>query len=294
VPVVLAVLLLALLGGGGYYYTTLMPREKEERENIATARADLPPPVPRENAPDAARPSSQVRSNMVENVVRELGSESRAVNRLNTPYQEMTTVEKINYEVLFGRNVFDMITKNTPPGIRFRSLEIEDFQTVYFSGAGISRRMVEEMFVSFRDEHGDLLPRPYSHIKDDPEANGYFSFVVTHKPRFGLEVSDPFQALDHLGFRDGLPGHLRNFSRIAGANNFRMSAAPSQMTAERVGNYRRVIFRATGMSTYKDFHQFVLALYNEKVPCAFKRVSMTPVRDEQVRVNLEILFTVRE
>jgi len=293
-PLLVTLLVLVLLGGGGYYYYTEIHLAADESE---TAKAPAPPVVPKPDAPPSARPSSQVRTQMVENVVKEFDNDvitAAATRGLNTPYALMTTPEKINYEVLFGRNIFNMITKCTPPGIKFRTLEIENFQTVYASGAGLSRHMVQEMFTAFRNERGELLPKPYSNIKDDPGTGGNFTFTIAHKPNFGLEVGDPFQALDHLGFRDGLPQSVREFSRIAGANNFKMSAAPSQITVERAGNYRRVVYRATGMSTYKDFHKFVLALYSEKLPVAFKKVSMTPVRDEQVRVTAEILFTVKE
>jgi len=260
---------------------------------VEAVPASIPAPAPAARAAAAApQPSSLVRTNMIENVVRELGNESRAVNKFNAAYVDMTTVEKINYEVLFGRNAFELITRSVPPGVRLRTIEIENFQTVYASGIASSREMVQELFSSFRRDGGEILPRPLSHIKDDP--SGGFQFVVTAKPRFGLELDDPFQALDHLGFKESLAVHLRNFSRLATENNFKLSARPAQISVERVGSYRRVVYRAEGVSTYRDFHKFVLALYNEKVPCAFKKVTLTAQNDNDVRVRTEILFTVKE
>ena len=298
-------LLVAAVGGGGYYYYTTFIMPAPEVPQKEPVKPSLPPPVPQTDAP-VELPSSLVRTNMAENVVKELDDDiisavtggggavgaSREVNKLNTPYADMTTAEKINYEVLFARNVFDMITRSTPPGIRFRTLEIENFQTVYASGMGSSKEMMQEMFTAFRNERGELLPKPYSHIRDDDK--GGFHFTIAQKPRFGLEVGDPFQALDHLGFRESLTDNLINFSRLAEASGFKMPAVPAQVSMERAGSYRRVIYKTEGMSTYKDMHRFVLALYAEKVPVAFKKISMTPVADEQVRVNAEILFTVRE
>jgi hypothetical protein len=293
-PAFILFIILLLAGGGYYVWTTMEPFERRP-----VPAAPPPPaaaahvPVPREETPAAAMPSSQVRTNMAENVVREIGGATAVGGRLGAPYAEMTTAEKINYEVLFGRNVFDMITRCTPPGIRFRSLEIQNFQAVYLSGAGVSRNMVQEMFSAYMRERGELMPKPYSNIKDDPGTRGSYNFTITHKPHFST-AGDPFQALDHIGFRDGLQQHLRAFSSAAGENNFKMSAAPAQISVERAGIYRRVTYRAAGMSTYKDFQGFVLALYNARMPVAFKTVSMTPVRDEQVRVTAEILFTVKE
>ncbi|MDR0306641.1 MAG: hypothetical protein LBI42_07365 [Chitinispirillales bacterium] len=258
----------------------------------APSPAAVPAAVPLAAKAPAPQPSSLVRTNMIENVVRELGNESRAVKKFDAAYEDMNTVEKINYEVLFGRNAFELITRAVPPGVRLKTIEIENFQTIYTSGAGASREMVQELFSAFRRDKGELLPKPLSHIKDD--ASGGYQFVVTAKPRFGLELDDPFQALDHLGFKESLAVHLRNFSRLAGENGFKLAAQPGQIAVERAGSYRRVVYKAQGESTYRDFHKFVLALYDQKVPCAFKKVTLTAKNDNNLRVATEILFTVKE
>ncbi|MCL2220184.1 MAG: hypothetical protein FWC23_03575 [Chitinispirillia bacterium] len=301
----LFVMLLMLAGYGTYYYLIVMehPVKKPLPEPVEVA-APEPAPVPKDDSPEA-RPSSQVRTNIVENTVKELGSgvdgsappeavvsAAAAAARLDVPYNDMTTGEKINYEVLFGRNVLDMITRCTPPGIGYRQLDIENFQTVYGTGSGVSRQMVQELFASFRVERGELMPRPYSNIKDDD--GGRFNFTVMHRPHFGPQVSDPFQALDHIGFRDGLSQLVQRMSQIADENGLKLSAAPAQVSVDRVGSYRRVAYKVTGMSTYKDFHKFVLALYSDRLPCALKKASLRAVRDEQVSVTAEILFTVKE
>ena len=255
------------------------------------------PPAALASAPKAQahspKPSSLVRTHMIEDVVRELGNESRAVKKFDAAYEDMSAVEKINYEVLFSRNAFELITRSVPPDVKLRTIEIEDFRTVYTSGVSPSREMVEELFSAFRRERGELLPKPLSHIKDGIGGSG-FQFVITAKPRFGLELDDPFQALDHLGFKESLTVNLRNFSRIAAGNNFKLKAAPSQTSVDRAGSYRRVVYKAEGESTYRDFHKFVLALYDEKVPCAFKKIKLTAKNGDVVSVSAEILFTVKE
>ncbi|MDR2591774.1 MAG: hypothetical protein LBC59_03095 [Chitinispirillales bacterium] len=290
-PILVVLVLLAAAGGGFYYYITYMKPEavaNAAEQHVAKA---LPPPVPK-TEPKTVKPSSQVRSNMVEDVVKELSdNEPAARNKLDTPYDQMPLAEKINYEALFARNVFDMITRCMSPGIRLKLLEIDNFQTVSASGAG-AREMVEEMFTAFKGERGEVLSKPYSYIKDG--EGGSFAFMITQKPNFGLQVSDPFQALEHMTFKEGLALTLKNFSRLAGDCNFKMSAAPSQLNVEKAGDYRRVVYKAVGMSTYGDFHKLVRTLYNEKIPCAFKKINMIPVKDEQIRVTAEVLFTVKE
>jgi hypothetical protein len=290
--IIVVLLLLCVVGGGMYYYITFVKPAELEYDPIPTT---LPPPVPRGDATPAERPSSRVRSNMVENVVKEVDdrADMQAQNRLSAPYAEMATTDKINYEVLFARNAFNMITRNTPPGgIRFKGLEIENFQTVYASGAGLSRMMVQEMFTAYRNSPGELLPKPYSHIKD--YTGGDFQFVITFNTRFGVDVSDPFQASDNLMFREGIAQNVKRFGELARENNFRMAAALNQTSIERAGEYRRVLFKGSGTATYGDFHKFIIALYDARVPCAFKKIVMKPVRGDEVRVEVDVLFTVRD
>jgi hypothetical protein len=291
-PVLVVLVLLAAAGGGFYYYITYMKPEAAATAAEQHVAKALPPPVPKAE-PKTVKPSSQVRSNMVEDVVKELSDNEppAARNKLDTPYDQMPLAEKINYEALFARNVFDMITRCMSPGIRLRLLDIDNFQTVSASGVG-ARDMIEEMFTVFKGERGEVLSKPYSYIKDG--EGGSFAFMITQKPNFGMQVSDPFQALEHLTFKEGLALTLKNFSRLAGDCNFKMSAAPSQLNVEKAGDYRRVVYKAVGMSTYGDFHKLVRTLYNEKIPCAFKKINMIPVKDEQIRVTAEVLFTVKE
>ena len=319
-PVYIVLLILALAGGGAYYYITyvkpgavtaesvesavsavsgavseavtgVIAALPEKREPDPVPPAPLPPPVPKDEA-HAKKPSTLVRTNMAEDVVKEIDTDVRPVNKLETPYAEMAAGEKVNYEVLFARNVFDMVTRCTPPGIRLKALDVDNFQTVYVSGAGLSRQMVQEMFTAYRNERGELMPKPQSYIKDD--EGSHFIFAITYKPRYGMDVSDPFQALDRIGFKESLTDHMRSVTRLADVSGFKITSAPAQASAERDGNYRHVVYKAAGTSTYRDFHKFVLALYDEKVPCAFKKVKMTPVKDEVVHVDVEILFTVKE
>ena len=288
---IVVLILLAAAGGGVYYYITYMKPAAEATVTEKHIAKSLPPPLPKEDK-KAAKPSSQVRSNMVEDVVKELSDEETAArNKLDTPYEQMPLAEKINYEALFAKNVFEMISRCMSPGIRLKELTVEDFQLISASGSG-AREMVEEMFASFKSQRGEVLSKPRSYIKTG--EGGSFAFVIEQRPNFGMQVSDPFQMLEHITFKEGLSLTLRSFSRLAGDCNFKMSAAPSQLSVEKAGDYRRVVYKAVGMSTYGDFHKLVRTLYNEKIPCAFKKISMVPVKDEQIRVTAEVLFTVRE
>jgi len=285
------VVLILLAAGGVYYYITYMKPEGEAVKAEKQIAKSLPPPVPKSD-PKAAKPSSQVRTNMVEDVVKEFANDGApASNKLDTPYDQMPLAEKINYEALFARNVLDMVSRCMSPGIRLKELTAEDFQTVSAAGAG-ARAMVEEMFSAFKSERGEVLPKPHSYIKDGEGDN--FAFEIVMKPSYGLQISDPFQALEHITFKEGLSLTLRKFSRIAGESGFKMSAEPSQLSVDKAGEYRRVVYKTVGMASYGDFHKFVRALYNERITCAFRKIAMVPVKDEQIRITAEVLFTVKE
>ena len=238
------------------------------------------------------KPSTHYRPNMVEDVVKEVGSRRHAGRTLDIPYEHMSVAEKINYEVHFARNVVVLLDRAMPAGIGLVTLEIDKFQTVYALGLGSSRGLVESMFAAFRKEKVELLPQPLSYIKS--EAGGGYRFVVTCKADFGLDLSDPFQVIDHLPFRDGLNREVRRFSGIASENKVRLTKSPRQLSSRKTGSYRRILYRVEGESTYRDFVRFILNLHKENFPAAFEKINLRAGGGERVRLDMDVLFTVKE
>ncbi|MFP4240812.1 MAG: hypothetical protein ACLFTW_02470 [Chitinispirillaceae bacterium] len=278
--VLIAVVSLVLVVGAATSAFLFFKKDTPQQKVNASAPVDSTAP----------KPSSHIRTDMIENVVKEVGSD-RSVKKLNVPYKDMTVAEKINYEVLFGRNALELVGRSVLSGIKLKTLEVENFKTIYAHGLGSSRELVSEMFTNFKSEQVEVMPQPLSYIKDDPIG---YKFVITCKPKFGLgELTDPFQALDHLGFKEALSVHLEDFSRIAKENDVKFRSSPRRISVERTGSYRRVVYRAEGQTTYRDFNQFVLALYNEKVPCAFKKISLAAKSGTTVNVVAEVLFTTK-
>ena len=83
--------------------------------------------------------SASSAANMVEEVVKEV-NDSRLKFResgvLDLPYDQLSFAERINYELLFPKNVCEMLSRVIPAGIGLKSLEIDNFQTVYAVGLG--------------------------------------------------------------------------------------------------------------------------------------------------------------
>jgi hypothetical protein len=284
--ILVVVPLLALGGAGGYYGWNFFKNRTPKVEEKAAVSTP---------APTAFKPSTYSKADIVEDVVREVAGERAAAEKqtiLDLSYTDLSFLEKVNYEVLFGKNVFAMLARTIPSGIGLRSLELENFQTLYAVGLGTSRELVSSTFIALKTEKLELLPQPYSYITAN-DGDGY-RFVVTCKINSGLDLTDPFQASDHLPSRDDLPLLIKKIGRIGDSSGVTFRGTPQQLDAEKVGAYRRFHYRFKGGATYNDFVRFLLALYEAKVPCAFKKIGLKARSGSDVDVDLQAIITVRE
>ncbi len=240
----------------------------------------------------AYKPPAPAKSKIIEEVVREMNDSDIRKGVLEIPYQEMAFSERINYEVLFGKRIFEMLSRAVPDGIGLKTLELENFQTLYALGISNSKERIAEAFNTLRQEQMELLPKPHSYISSDQE-NGY-RFVVTCKAELGNDHADQFQAMDHLLSRAELPVLLKKISDLAAKCDVKFKPDPLQLSAERVGAYRRFVYRFSGTSTYKDFVRLVLRLHDDKVPCAFKKITIKAKTDLLTDVSAEVLLTFKE
>ena len=122
----------------------------------------------KEKGPAPSTYSAAHAANMVEEVVKEV-SDSRLKLResgvLDLPYDQLSFAERINYELLFPKNVCEMLARVVPAGVGLKSLEIDNFQTVYAVGLGPSREAIRDMWESLKKEKVNVLAPPYSFIK---------------------------------------------------------------------------------------------------------------------------------
>lgn len=251
--------------------------------------------APVAKAPTPFVPSTYKKTDIVEDVVREIASERAAgVNKqvLDLPYNELSFLEKVNYEVLFGKTVFELLSRAVPQGIGLRSLEVDNFQTIYAVGLGASRDLVSSTFIALKSEKLELLPQPLSYITSN-NGEGY-RFVVTCKTKFGLDLTDPFQASEHLPVRDDLQLLTKKISGVGEKAGVKWRRGPLQLDAEKVGVYRRFHYRYRGVATYNEFVQFLLDLYGNNIPCAFKKVDMKALNGSAIDIDAQIIITARE
>ncbi|MDG5813819.1 hypothetical protein QA601_01920 [Chitinispirillales bacterium ANBcel5] len=238
------------------------------------------------------KPSTRYRPDMVEDVVRDVDSTPDERIPLRVPYEKMSVAEKIKYEVLFAKRVIEVIDRVMSPEINLVSLEIDSFQTFYALGFASSRDAIGATFNSLKQERLELLPPPLSYIKSDGE-NGY-RFVVTCQATFGLGEADPFKVLDNLPYREGLNTLIRQFSSLASQNGVNLRSSLNQISSEKIGRYRRILYRVEGDATYREFVRFILALNKEEVPGAFEKIKIAALGGDRISVNLDVLFTIKE
>ena len=242
-------------------------------------------------------PSSYASANMVEEVVKEV-NDSRLKLResgvLDLPYDELSFSEKINYELLFTKNVCEMLSRIIPRGIGLKSLEMDNFQTVYAVGIGSSKGMIEEMLTSLKKEKVTVLAPPYSFVK--PAGKDGFRFAFSCKTQFGLNLTDPLVdgSLARLPSRESLPEMLDALMKVARQNRVMVTKKPRQVSTEKIGNYYRFIYQWSGVSSYKDFVKFILGLYDAKVLGALKRCDLMAQSSQVVKIESQIVVTTKE
>lgn len=235
------------------------------------------------------------KASIVEEVVREVSAERSDSSRqrsLDIPYNELSFLEKVNYEVLFAKNVLSMFNNAVPTGIGLKSLEIDNFQTLYAVGLGTTRELISATFIALKSEKVELLPQPFSYITSN-DGDGY-RFVVTCKINTGLDLADPFQASDYLPSRDDLPIITKKIMQLGEKDSVFFTGTPLQTDAEKVGMYRRFHYTYTGSTTYQHFVKYLVHLHAEKIPCAFKKIELKARSGATVDINASVLFTVKE
>jgi hypothetical protein len=274
----IAVAVAALVGGGFWLIRSglLKPHSKQIEEHSSETV------TPIENA------------NVVEDVVHEI-HESRDVQEkegvLRLAYNELSIAEKINYELLFAKNVIDLLARTAPAAVGLKTLESRQFQNVYGAGVSPSQALITDFFNALREqEKAELLPKPHTNIAR--RGNGYH-FVFTLQKDFGLDLKSPSVnlGLGQLPARRDLDAAVARFSRIAAEHSITVILPPQQTSAETFEQFRRFRYRFKGVASYQNFSQFVQALQDALLPCAFESFKLDAQARNTVNIEAQLLFT---
>jgi len=202
-------------------------------------------------------------------------------------YNDLPLGERVGYEVLFAKNVMDLVGKAVPAGVGIRTLAVDDFQTVYAVGLAPSRALVEGLFVSLRNNNVDLLPKPLTRIL--PNGDDGFRFVITGKPAFGHD-----RAGAPLPSSGDAAAAVREFEKAAKEASISFVKKPVGISAEKAAGCVRHVYRWSGRGSYRDFVGLVDGLYRSRQRIAFKNFSLTAGNGSNVAIESQLIVTTRE
>jgi hypothetical protein len=277
-------LVCALLTGGLYAYRWVQKNTKKPAvEKQLTVKKELAP--------------STYSGDVVEDVVKEVNDSRQKLREsgiLELPYDQMSFSEKINYEYIYTKKVCEMLSRIIPDGIGLKSLETDNFQTVYAVGIGTTKDIIEKMFTALKKENVTVLPQPYSFVK--PSGKDGFRFAFSCQTRFGLNLADPSVdgSLARLPSRESIASVLKKFMLTAESNHVSITKKPVQASVEKVGNYYRYIYEWSGTSSYKDFVKFAFDLSDSGVTSALKRCNLSARTSTEIKIESQIVITARE
>jgi hypothetical protein len=242
-------------------------------------------------------PSTFVKSKTVEDVVNDADTKSDVIDTasgyLNLPYNQLSLQEKINFEALFTRMVCEMLVRDVPGSIGLTSLTLSDYRTVSATGIGSSRALVNGMFESLRRERLDFMPPPRSFIR--PYAGGFrFEFVCRIK--WGLTTIDPFvdMSLSNLPYRESLSATVKEFEKRCRASGVALHGRPELETSDLTGPYPRFVYHINASASFVQFTRLLQSLYDARMQCAFKELSLKAADESQVSIAATIVVATKK
>jgi hypothetical protein len=241
-------------------------------------------------------PSTYSKAHVVEDIVREendTGDKLKRKGLLDLAYNELAPEEKINYEILFGRKVCDLLGSAVPQGINFSTFTARNFDTIEGVSLTASRELITEMLTALRSEKATLMPKPQTRITSSGTG---FRFTFAANVEFGLNLTDPMVdlGLGQLTKRDDVPLAAAALARVAKKNGVALTQAPQKMSVEAAGTYRRFHYRILGKASYRDFVRFVRGLQDERIACAFETFTLSALTSSMLKIDAQVVFTTAE
>jgi len=279
----IAVILVAGVGAAWKFRTMFTSAEKVQPQEKTTYTVN----------PEAA-PSTFSKQNIVEETVREVSDEHQQLSSsgmLSLPYAELSFAEKMNYEILFAKNVVEVLARAVPPGVGLRSLDLDNFQTVYAVGLAPSREVVQTMLSTLKVAHMEVLPPPYSFVKQNDAQS--CKFAMSCKPEFGLNLADPIIDAPYAS-NLSVDSLLAAFGTIAKECNIIISKAPAQVSSEKTGGFYRMQYQWSGSGSYKNVVKFLTFLYQANARCAFRHISLNAVSGSNLKIESRFIVTTKD
>ncbi len=242
---------------------------------------------------DDYTPSTFVSSNIVEDVVDDkFDTKDKLTERglEDFPYEKLSFIEKVNYEIHFAKNICDLLKRTVQPGVDFNSIQADSFNTLKGVGIADSKDKVVNLFILLRDHKKvELLPKPQSKFS---RSGGVYSFNILCKTEFGLNLEAPFfiDAEEIIDYEE-LDLSVKRVVDVAKDEGVNIRSGPDRIDASLIDGYRRIRYHFSGVSSYNTFVTFINSLYNRHVQCAFEKLKLTALSDNSLEIDADIIFT---
>jgi hypothetical protein len=244
-------------------------------------------------AQDDVQPSTFVSRHVVEEVVGDVDSDRETLTKhgfLDLSYEQLSTVEKVNYEIHFAKNVFDLLARTAVSGVDFTRVQLKSFGQFTGSGQCGSREKIGRFFEGMKREKITLRPKPETIIRGSDDG---FRFTITGDTRFGLNLESPFLLGpdEIMAYRD-CEETIRRIYSVAKDEGLRGNE-PSFMEAAMADSYRRMRYQYSATGSYNSVVSFINTLYARRIPCAFEQFTLTALSASSVKMETGILLTTQ-
>ena len=237
-------------------------------------------------------PSTFVKSNVVEEVVRDVNDLNDKINKrglLDLSYEQLSFLEKINYEINFAKNICDLLHNTFITGVDFRNLQISSFKSFGGDGFSKSKENVIKVFNALKKEKVEILPKPKTSITKKEDI---YYFTISCITEFGLNLEAPFLlGYDEVLADNDLSITTQKILVVAEENNVAVSSGLTLYKSNVIGDYKRFRYRFSGTSSYSNFVAFVNSLYDRHIPCAFEKFKLSARKQDLLSIEAEILLT---
>ena len=246
----------------------------------------------KDSVKDDFTPSTFVSSNVVEEVVSDISDSKDKLKQrgiLDLSYEELSPIEKINYEIHYAKMVCDLLTRTVLPSVDFSSIKVDSFNTFYGVGVSNLKDKVVALFEALKKEKIEIQPKPQTKIT---KRNGGYRFTILCKTGFGLNLEAPFllDAEDIIDYEE-LDIVVKRFIDVADDNRVNITSKPYRIGTSFFDDYRRFRYRLSAVSSYNNFVNFINSLYKRQIPCAFEKFKLTALGENSLEIDADIIFT---
>lgn len=243
---------------------------------------------------DAYDPSSHLSKSVVEETVRDEKGHGDKIDKkgfLRIPYEDMSFIEKVNFENHFSKSVVDLLHRDVSAGVDFRAISFEDYTFLRGNGRAHSKGQINDVFRKLREDGVTFSPKPKTSITRLKEG---FSFKIDSEYRPGLNLQAPFKVYkEDISDYDDVDIIIKRLIDSCEEGGLTIKSGPARSSAMVKNNYRRLTYKLSCVGSYREFASFVNKMYHQQIPCSIKSASLKAIKTGSLRINLEIMITTK-